>query len=283
MFSQKSWLLGLIVAVVAVVIALIWRNPDATEPLCACAVAQPGSHVRVRYELRNGDTGATIEPSQDVDTIIGVTEDTEFLDAAVEGMSVGETKETRFGGDAGFGERDPDWVVEYDRELFKGSDFEIGTHLELSGRSARVASFTETTVTLDFNHPLAGVNATLMATLISCTAPCGAAPVMVDTISLGDGVRFPRRGDRVRVHCNASYADDGEVFYSSHQQGQPYEFQLGAGEVIKGLDIGIKNISVGGIAKLKIPADLAYGRQSSVVMVPVKRDVIYEVELLSIS
>jgi len=87
----------------------------------------------------------------------------------------------------------------------------------------------------------------------------------------------------VSVHCVAMYADTGDVFYSSREEGKPYEFQLGAGQVIRGLEAGIKDVSLGGTAKILIPADLAYGQQSSRVQVPVKRDVVFEVELLSIS
>lgn len=288
----RSRLLAAAVLAAAVLVPLCWRGgpevpgaPAAPAALCAFAVAQAGSRVRVKYELRNGDTGEPVEAGSEMDFVLGESEDTAFLDTAVEGLSVGDTKEARFGGEAGFGERNADWVVPYDREMFGDGDLQVGMQLELQGSPGRVVAFNESVVTLDFNHPLAGLNITLVATLVSCEAECeAAARVTVEPVSPGDGATFPKPGDRLRVHCNASYADgDGGFVFSSYEQGQPYEFELGSGKVIRGLEIGIQQVSLGGRATLRIPADLAYGRVSATVQVPVNRDIVFEVELLSIN
>lgn len=236
--------------------------------------------MQVRYELRNADDGTTIDAGRSERFVIGENQDFLHLDAVVQGMSVGETKETLLG-DSVFGERNEDWVVKYGRDDFP-SELEVGLLLTIQDTSAQVVAFDESSVTLDFNNPLAGLNVTVVATLESCEAPIDRPPVVVEAISAGDGTSFPRLGDKVSVHCVASYVDGGEVFYSSREQGAPYDFQLGAGQVIEGLELGIQNVSIGGKAKITIPAQLAYGRQNANVVLPVDKDVIFEVELLSI-
>jgi FKBP-type peptidyl-prolyl cis-trans isomerase len=65
-----------------------------------------------------------------------------------------------------------------------------------------------------------------------------------------------KAGDKVHVHCTG-WLKDGKKFYSTHDQGEPIVFQLGAGRVIKGWDEGIAGLKVGGQRKLIIPPQLA--------------------------
>ena len=69
------------------------------------------------------------------------------------------------------------------------------------------------------------------------------------------------------------------VFDSSVKRGQPYEFKLGAGQVIKGWDEAIQLLQVGDKATLKIPANLAYGDRSN-GMIPANSTLIFDVELM---
>ena len=57
---------------------------------------------------------------------------------------------------------------------------------------------------------------------------------------------------------------DGTQFDSSIEKGSPFEFTFGAGEVIRGWDVGIATMKVGGIRELIIPPRLAYGRDGLV-------------------
>lgn len=68
---------------------------------------------------------------------------------------------------------------------------------------------------------------------------------------------------------------------SANKKGSPFTFKLGAGEVIKGWDIGVIGMSVGGERRLTIPPLLAYGNKV-VPGIPVNSKLIFDVKLLEI-
>ena len=87
-------------------------------------------------------------------------------------------------------------------------------------------------------------------------------------------------GARATVHYTG-WLEDGTKFDSSVDSGRPFEFVIGQGKVIKGWDEGVATMKVGGIRKLVIPPDLAYG-DSAVGPIPPGSTLIFEVELLGI-
>jgi len=88
------------------------------------------------------------------------------------------------------------------------------------------------------------------------------------------------RGKRVKVHYSG-YFLTGQKFDSSVDRGEPLEFRLGEGQVIRGWDEGIAGMKIGGKRKLRIPPHLAYGRDGF-GGVPPNATLTFDVELLEV-
>ena len=96
----------------------------------------------------------------------------------------------------------------------------------------------------------------------------------------GDGPA-PKAGDIVSVHYTGKLTD-GKKFDSSVDRGQPFQFPLGAGRVIKGWDEGIALMKKGGKAILTIPPELGYGARGAGGVIPPNATLVFEVELVDI-
>ncbi|KAK1356045.1 Peptidylprolyl isomerase [Heracleum sosnowskyi] len=111
-----------------------------------------------------------------------------------------------------------------------------------------------------------------------------------DVTELQIGVKFKpqscefkaHKGDKVGVHYRGKLTD-GTVFDSSFERGDPIEFELGTGQVIKGWDQGLLGMCVGEKRKLKIPAKLGYGAQGSPPTIPGGATLIFDTELVSVN
>lgn len=99
-------------------------------------------------------------------------------------------------------------------------------------------------------------------------------------LKVGDGA-LAESGKTVSVHYTG-WLTDGTKFDSSLDHGKPLDFQLGAGNVIRGWDEGVKGMRVGGKRRLTIPPDLAYGSAGAPGAIPPDATLLFEVELLAV-
>ena len=105
--------------------------------------------------------------------------------------------------------------------------------------------------------------------------------VTIEVHGKGTGKRVAKAGDMVGVHYTGTL-QDGTPFDSSLTRGQPINFPLGSGRVIKGWDVGVAGMKVGELRKLRIPADMAYGERAR-GKIPANADLVFTIELMSIT
>ena len=100
-----------------------------------------------------------------------------------------------------------------------------------------------------------------------------------DTV-IGEG-QIAQAGQQISVHYTG-WLENGTKFDSSKDQNTPFNFSLGAGQVIRGWDEGVIGMKVGGTRQLMIPSELAYGERGAGGVIPPNAALIFEVELLNI-
>lgn len=112
-----------------------------------------------------------------------------------------------------------------------------------------------------------------------------ASGLQYEDLSVGDGEEA-KAGDYVSVHYTGWIQNPdgtaGEKFDSSHDRNQPFEFDLGEGQVIQGWDQGVQGMKIGGKRKLIIPSDLGYGANGAGGVIPPHATLIFDVELLGV-
>ncbi len=115
---------------------------------------------------------------------------------------------------------------------------------------------------------------------MACVTLQGMSDLKVDKYEEGTGAQA-QKGQTVKVHYTGTL-ENGQKFDSSRDRGEPIEFTLGAGQVIRGWDEGIAQLRVGDKAKLTIPGDMAYGTRGVPGLIPANATLIFDVELVDI-
>ena len=117
-----------------------------------------------------------------------------------------------------------------------------------------------------------------------------AGPAKEQVVTTSSGLKYvdlkmgtgsvAQKGRRVRVHYTG-WLKDGKKFDSSVDRREPFDFNLGAGQVIRGWDEGVVGMKVGGKRRLIIPSSLGYGARGAGGVIPPNAELTFEVELLA--
>ena len=109
--------------------------------------------------------------------------------------------------------------------------------------------------------------------------------LLITDVKPGTGAEA-RKGATVTVHYTGWLYNDGQQgakFDSSRDRGDPFQFPLGAGMVIKGWDEGVAGMKVGGQRTLIIPPEMGYGARGAGGVIPPNATLKFDVELLGVS
>lgn len=98
--------------------------------------------------------------------------------------------------------------------------------------------------------------------------------------TVGTGAQ-PKTGQTVTVHYTG-WLKNGTKFDSSVDRGEPFQFIIGQGQVIKGWDEGVSTMKVGGKRRLTIPSTLGYGERGAGGKIPPNATLLFDVELLGV-
>jgi len=155
--------------------------------------------------------------------------------------------------------------------------------------AALVAALTVQAATAQDGTPPAAEEAAPTAADVQPATPAVAGPQLL-TEDLRPGVgEFARSGMQLMVHYSGWLYEPnalgyrGRQFDSSRDRGQPFTFNLGEGRVIKGWEVGLVGMQVGGLRRLVIPPELAYGsRDIGNGLIPPDSTLVFEVELLGV-
>lgn len=248
--------------------------------------ATQGVRARIEYTgtLPDGTVFATTEKSGPVDFICGEGEILPAIEQAVEGLGVGESRELNFG------EEQPVFGRHVQERIFKVPKAKLpegtqaGTQLTMQEGMppALVLEMGEEDATIDANHPLAGKGVSFNVKIIELAEVADSERLLVETVTPGDGQMFPKPGDKLSMHYTGTLASTGVQFDSSRDRGQPFDFQIGVGQVIPGWDKGVMKMSLGERATLRIPSAMGYGPRGAGSDIPPDADLVFDVELLAI-
>ena len=147
--------------------------------------------------------------------------------------------------------------------------------MQWSSRARRVAAF----------FILGGV-LTAGAGCENPAAPSVPAPFTVTDVRTGTGAQA-ESGSFVSVNYtgwlyNSTAPDKKGSQFDASQAGQPFVFWLGTGQVIAGWDQGVVGMKVGGLRRLIVPAELAYGRTGAGTRIPPNATLVFDIELVSV-
>jgi len=143
--------------------------------------------------------------------------------------------------------------------------------------------------------PMRLVGGAVALAIITALTPAGRSDAANQVIEMPDGLKYTdtkagdgataKAGNKVSVHYTGWLSDNGakgKKFDSSVDRGQPFQFTLGAKQVIAGWDEGVAGMKVGGTRTLTIPPELGYGARGAGGVIPPNATLIFDVQLLKV-
>ena len=144
--------------------------------------------------------------------------------------------------------------------------------------------------------PIRLAGAALALAILAVSTPVGRSDAADNQVTeMPDGLKYTdtktgdgataKAGNKVSVHYTGWVSDNGakgKKFDSSVDRGQPFQFTLGAKQVIAGWDEGVAGMKVGGKRTLTIPPELGYGSRGAPGAIPPNATLIFDVELLQV-
>jgi len=144
--------------------------------------------------------------------------------------------------------------------------------------------------------PIRLAGAALALAILAVSTPVGRSDAADNQVTeMPDGLKYTdtktgdgataKAGNKVSVHYTGWLSDNGakgKKFDSSVDRGQPFQFTLGAKQVIAGWDEGVAGMKVGGKRTLNIPPELGYGVRGAGGTIPPNATLIFDVELLQV-
>ncbi len=149
-----------------------------------------------------------------------------------------------------------------------------------SGKNNSTTSEVKNNITDIIPSVVVEVKPTDKPSTTSATKNTKMTDLKIEDIKVGTGAEV-KSGDTVAIHYTGTLTD-GTKFDSSVDRGQPFVTQIGVGRVIKGWDLGVVGMKVGGKRKLYIPSSMAYGEMGAGGVIGPNADLIFDVELLEI-
>ena len=144
--------------------------------------------------------------------------------------------------------------------------------------------------------PIRLAGAALALAILAVSTPVGRSDAADNQVTeMPDGLKYTdtktgegataKAGNKVSVHYTGWLSDNGakgNKFDSSVDRGQPFQFTLGAKQVIAGWDEGVAGMKVGGKRTLNIPPELGYGARGAGGVIPPNATLMFDVELLGV-
>eukprot|EP00439_Symbiodinium_sp_Y106_P031886 s1437_g3.t2 len=164
------------------------------------------------------------------------------------------------------------------------STAEIGTVVSLEGYGAGMGLVLERdaqTLLVDQNHPLAGKSVNVTLTLLRCEK-VPPRDVRVMPLVGGDGQTFPAYGDWLTLNYELRLAGSTRIIDSTDVGPLEYHLGFDQARLVPGFEIGVQQMSLGEVASIHVPSQLAYGSKGSDKAIPANADLVYKVALLGI-